>query len=146
MRIWTEHDKDTAYAPVSRILEAITTEQAGTLAAGLPHSIYQELWHLTTWQHLVISKDEEARQRWEGRQFSPDPTPPVDSDWQELVRIFMTDIEKGERMAEDTSTIDQPYFEGFTARETLEDLAVHNAYHLARIVALRQVLGIWNPA
>ena len=34
---------------------------------------------------------------------------------------------------------------GFTWRNALEQLAVHNAYHLGKIVSLRQVLGCWTP-
>jgi hypothetical protein len=32
-----------------------------------------------------------------------------------------------------------------TVREQLESLAAHNAYHLGRIVLLRQLLNIWPP-
>ena len=32
-----------------------------------------------------------------------------------------------------------------TVREQLESLAAHNAYHLGRIVLLRQLLGWWPP-
>ena len=32
-----------------------------------------------------------------------------------------------------------------TVREQLESLAAHNAYHLGRVVLLRQLLGIWPP-
>jgi uncharacterized damage-inducible protein DinB len=32
-----------------------------------------------------------------------------------------------------------------TAREQLENLAAHNAYHLGRIVLFRQLAGAWPP-
>ncbi len=34
---------------------------------------------------------------------------------------------------------------GLTMGEELNCLAVHNAYHLGKIVALRQSLGAWPP-
>jgi class 3 adenylate cyclase len=34
---------------------------------------------------------------------------------------------------------------GVTLAERLESLAVHNAYHLGKIVALRQVIDAWPP-
>jgi len=34
---------------------------------------------------------------------------------------------------------------GVTLAEELESLAVHNAYHLGKIVALRQVIDAWPP-
>jgi hypothetical protein len=33
-----------------------------------------------------------------------------------------------------------------TVREQLENAAAHNAYHMGRIVLLRQSLGVWPPA
>jgi hypothetical protein len=33
-----------------------------------------------------------------------------------------------------------------TIRDQLISLASHNAYHLGRIVVLRQLLGAWPPA
>ena len=32
-----------------------------------------------------------------------------------------------------------------TVREQLESFAAHNAYHLGRVVLLRQLMGIWPP-
>jgi len=34
---------------------------------------------------------------------------------------------------------------GVTLAERLESLAVHNAYHLGKIVTLRQVIDAWPP-
>lgn len=33
-----------------------------------------------------------------------------------------------------------------TAREQMESLAAHNAYHFGRVLLLRQMLGVWPPA
>jgi hypothetical protein len=32
---------------------------------------------------------------------------------------------------------------GMTLADTLVSLAVHNAYHFGKIVALRQMMGVW---
>ena len=34
---------------------------------------------------------------------------------------------------------------GLTLGEELNCLAVHNAYHLGKVVALRQMIGAWPP-
>ena len=34
---------------------------------------------------------------------------------------------------------------GVTMADELHSLAVHNAYHLGKIVALRQMIGAWPP-
>ncbi len=146
MRIWNMQDEDTAYAPVSHILEGLTAEHAGTPIAGLPHSIYQELWHAALRQRLILDKDEAALARWdEQSKFPASLAPESDAAWKELVTNFLADIEKGEPILADDAALDRPYFAGYTGREALEGLAVHNAYHLARIVALRQLLGVWKP-
>lgn len=146
MRIWNTQNEDTAYAPVSHILEGLTSEQAGTPVAGLPHSIYQELWHAALWQRLILDKDQAALERWDDQsKFPASPAPESDTAWRELVTSFLADIKKGEPILADVAALDQPYFAGYTGREALEGLAVHNAYHLARIVALRQLLGVWDP-
>jgi hypothetical protein len=33
---------------------------------------------------------------------------------------------------------------GETMRDVLHSLAVHNAYHMGKIVALRQIMGFWT--
>ena len=145
MKVWSDHDRDTDYAPVTRILGGLGPEQAGRMVAGLPHSLYQELWHAATWQRLTLGRDAAALARWNDHsKFPAAPAPASAAAWTDLVADFLADLQRGEVLAADTAALDRPYFDGFTARETLESLAVHNAYHLARIVALRQLLGAWE--
>jgi uncharacterized damage-inducible protein DinB len=51
------------------------------------------------------------------------------------------------RLEEQHSTLVEPGSDTgpLTLQELLTNLAVHNAYHLGRIVQLRQMLGNWPP-
>lgn len=76
-----------------------------------------------------------------------------DSQWQELVARFESglaeaaDIAGQTRLAERYSTLEEPGSGTgpLTLLELIVNLAVHNAYHLGRIVQLRQISGCWPP-
>lgn len=67
---------DGEFAERSRILADLDLEHVTTRPGAAPHSIYEELWHLTRWQHVVVYRDMEAYEEWEkNRNFLP-PSPP----------------------------------------------------------------------
>jgi hypothetical protein len=76
-----------------------------------------------------------------------------DSQWQELVAQFESglteaaDIAGQTRLAESYSTLEEPGSGTgpLTLLELIVNLAVHNAYHLGRIVQLRQISLCWPP-
>lgn len=45
---------DSAAAPPSHILEGLNDELSHRKPAGAPHSIYEELWHITFWQQVTL--------------------------------------------------------------------------------------------
>src|SRR5258708_18727500 len=45
---------DAAAAPPSRILEALPPELEHKVPPGAPHSIYEQLWHITFWQQVTL--------------------------------------------------------------------------------------------
>jgi hypothetical protein len=63
--------------------------------------------------------------------------------WQDLVAEFLA----GSEAAAALGRSPEVWTEGAGASlvENLESLAVHNAYHLGKIVALRQVIDAWPP-
>ena len=74
--------------------------------------------------------------------------------WPELCRRFLEGAEKAAAAAKDeerlTEVVRCPSRPGEAVRlmsveEQLISLAAHNAYHLGRIVVLRQLLGAWPP-
>ena len=148
----------SAFAPAKNILQAIPEssahEKPATAVGAAPRSIYEEVWHMAFWQEISLD--------WV--QGKPTPYPlhasegfPVDSSetWDDLRERFLAGTQNAAAIANDTERLDvlvacptnpernRPA--DMTVREQLESLAAHNAYHLGRIVLMRQLLGNWPP-
>jgi uncharacterized damage-inducible protein DinB len=148
----------SAFAPAKSILQAVSEssahEKPAAAAGAAPRSIYEEVWHMAFWQEISLD--------WV--QGKPTPYPvhasegfPVDASepWDDLRERFLAGTQNAAAIANDTERLDvlvacptnpernRPA--DMTVREQLESLAAHNAYHLGRVVLLRQLLGIWPP-
>lgn len=154
--------RDGATAAPAQILEGLSDDLSHRKPQGAPHSIYEELWHITFWQQITLD--------WIGGIETPFPASPRDGFptvldaereyWEQLCARFFQANEDAAAAARGESRIDQsrlnepircPSRPGepvriMTVREQLENLAAHNAYHFGRIVLLRQLLGAWPPA
>jgi uncharacterized damage-inducible protein DinB len=144
---------DSAFAPAKTILQALLEEAAHAKPAEtVPHSIYGEVWHMAFWQEISLD--------WV--QGKPTPVPEhaaggfpsnTSEAWDSLRVRFLSGAQNAAAIANDTDgletlvacpTIGAPE-RTMTIREQLESLAAHNAYHLGRIVLLRQLLNNWPP-
>lgn len=147
---------DSAFAPPKNVLQALPDQAADarpqTALGSAPHSIYDEVWHMAYWQDISLD--------WV--QGKPTPVPehaaggfPSDTleSWNNLRDRFLAGTQNAAAIANDTErleivvscpTIGAPE-RTMTVREQLESLAAHNAYHLGRIVLMRQLLGNWPP-
>ena len=147
--VWSFLFLNGEFAPRAYILQGLTLQQVGVRPPGALHSIYEELWHTALWQQIVLERDAEAIKSWENDDlFPPSPTPDDEAAWQSLVNSFLVSSERAVELAQDRAWLDTEEGTenpGFTWRNALEQLAVHNAYHLGKIVLLRQLLGCWNP-
>ena len=132
---WKHLFIDGEFMSRARLLSGLTVEQVSIRQPGLPHSIYDELWHTTKWQSVVVQCDDAVEAAWidSGENFPSEA--PVDArEWEDLVREFLAGSETAVQLGRSPDH-----------SERLESLAVHNAYHLGKIVALRQVIGAWPP-
>ncbi|WP_164473426.1 DinB family protein [Deinococcus psychrotolerans] len=147
--VWSFLFLNGEFAPRQYILDGLTSEQVGVRPAENVHSIYEELWHTALWQQIVLEQDAEAIKRWEQNELlPPSPAPEDEAAWQELVASFLTSSQRAVELAKNGAwleTEEESSNPGFTWRNALEQLAVHNAYHLGKIVLLRQLLGCWTP-
>lgn len=145
MSKWEHFFQDGEFIPRARLLSGLTFEQVNARPPGLTHSIYEELWHTAKWQSIVVQRDGPAATAWvEGGAQFPTAAPDSERMWTDLVSEFLT----GSQQATEWGRSPEALVEvrpGVTLADRLGSLAVHNAYHLGKIVALRQILGAWPP-
>jgi len=145
MAPWEHLFIDGEFMSRARLLSGLTLEQVSARPRGLPHTIYEELWHTTKWQSIVVQCDEQAAAAWiDGGQDFPAEAPGNERMWEDLVREFLAGSRKAVELAGSPALMEE-VSPGVTLAERLESLAVHNAYHLGKIVALRQVIDAWPP-
>jgi uncharacterized damage-inducible protein DinB len=148
-----------AAAP-SHILEGLTDDLAHRELPNVPHTIYAELWHLTFWQQITLD--------WIAGIETPYPSQPSDGfpkktpssnsteeSWEQLRQRFLSGVDQAAAAAQNTARLDDPIrcpsrpgtpTRVMSVRDQLISLAAHNAYHLGRIVVLRQIFQSWPPA
>lgn len=148
-------------ASPSRILDGLASPQTSDALthqkpAGAPHSIYEELWHVVFWQQITLD--------WISGLETPYPKSSLDGfptvhdmeteSFNALCQRFSDGLKTAVEAANDPSMHDRevrcPSRPGqptrtMTVLEQLQNLAAHNAYHLGRIVMLRQLLAVWPP-
>ncbi len=140
-------------APPSHVLEAVDEKTAHRRHTGAPHSIYEEVWHLAYWQQLSLD--------WIAGKPTPYPAHasdgfPTSSDegWPLLRERFLSGAEQAAQIAGKADQLEIPVLclsrdpdapRTMPVREQIEGIAAHNAYHLGRIVLLRQLSGVWPP-
>jgi uncharacterized damage-inducible protein DinB len=157
-------------ASPAHILEGVTDDLAHRELPNVPHTIYAELWHLAFWQQITLdwiagtetpypekpsdgfpkkthteSSHKSSQESWEESS---------QESWEQLRQRFLRGAEQAAAAAQDTTRLDHPVrcpsrpgapTRIMSVRDQLLSLAAHNAYHLGRIVVLRQLLQAWPP-
>ena len=143
---WEHLFIDGEFMSRARLLSGLTVEQVSVRPPGLPHTIYEELWHTAMWQSIVVQRDEPAAAALsDGGQNFPSEPPGNQRVWDDLVSEFLAGSEVAVELGRSPERLMEEVSPGVTLAESLESLAVHNAYHLGKIVALRQVIDAWPP-
>ena len=146
MNIWEHLFLTGEFSARARLLSGLTLEQVTLRPDGAPHSIYDELWHAATWQRIVVERDGAARDALlRGGENYPSAAPEHEQQWHDLVRQFLEGAQAAVSWAQAPERLAVEWEPGVTMADELHSLAVHNAYHLGKIVALRQRIGAWPP-
>jgi hypothetical protein len=136
------------FAPVHHILEELPFERVGERPPRMPHSIFEELWHIDFWQRyfLAQARGEHPEQHiGEDDDWPSEQAPHDTGEWGELLERLRLGLDEAAGVAADAEVLDRALGEDRTVRGVMESLVVHNSYHLARVVALRQLQGLWPP-
>ncbi len=124
----------------AHLLSGLTLEQVTLCPDGASHSIYEELWHVVAYQQSVIAQGDPAGDRY------PRVAPEHEREWHDLVRVLLDGARAAAAMGQTPERLALEVEPGVTMADELNSVAVHNAYHLGKIVALRQRIGAWPPS
>ena len=127
------------YFPRKDLLSGLTLEQVNLRPAGASHSIYEELWHAAGYQRSVVEGVPATGD------YYPSAAPEYEQQWHDLVKEFLQSAQAAVALAEEPDRLAMEVEPGVTMADELNSVAVHNAYHLGKIVALRQRIGAWPP-
>jgi len=147
---------DAAAAAPEAIVAALPEAAAHRRIEGVPRTIYEELWHIAFWQQISVDWISGIETPYP--EHAPNGFPTSDDvaieSWEKLRKRFLLTLREAGDAACDVSRLDLlvrcPSSPGrpvrtMTIREQLVNLSAHNAYHLGRIVLMRQMLGLWPP-
>jgi hypothetical protein len=123
----------------AHLLSGLTLEQVTLCPDGASHSIYEELWHVVGYQQSVVAGGDPDGDRY------PRTVPEHEDQWHDLVRVFLDGARAAAAMGQTPERLALEIEPGVTMEDELHSVAVHNAYHLGKIVALRQRIGAWPP-
>ena len=141
-------------ASPERILQAIDENIARRRAEGAPRTIFEEVWHLAFWQEISLKWMNGEAAAYPEHAAEGFPAEDNAEPWETLKERFLRGTEQAAEMAGDpprlAAMVICPTRPGDDSRlcpalDQMISLAGHNAYHLGRIVLLRQIFGCWPP-
>ena len=141
---------ERGHIPITRALNDITAELAGTTTAGAPYTIYQLLKHMSYWQVFLLTYLEGGKPELPSHVMDSWPTsdcPASEEDWEAIIQSFLQGVDRACEIAR-TSQLDETLekFPTETKAGILRNIASHNSYHLGEIILLRRMNGDWPPS
>jgi uncharacterized damage-inducible protein DinB len=147
---------ESAHTAPAAILEGLDEGLAHRVVEDVPHTIYQELWHIAFWQQISLEWIDGIETPFPVHAAAgfPAENDVAAEDWSQLRQRFLRAAQRAADIARDESMLERqircPSRPGspvrtMRVREQLESMVAHNAYHLGRIVLLRQLAGAWPP-
>lgn len=140
----------------ANIIEGVSEALAHRRVPGAAHTLYEELWHIAFWQEISlnwisgVNTPFPERPEWA----FPDEAQSTAEAWDAVRERFLRTAQQAAAVAGDAAQLDAaiqcPSRPGepartMSVRDQLISMAAHNAYHLGRMVLLRQMLGAWPP-
>lgn len=137
-----------AHVTAEAALDGIPTDRINERVDGLPHSLWDLVYHLWFTQHdiLVFTLRADApAHAWPDAYWpATDGTP---ESWADTSQAFLTDRDRLVGLAEEGDlTTEFDHAPGYTLLREVLLAADHTSHHLGQVVALRRQLGLWPLA
>jgi hypothetical protein len=138
-----------AHVKFDQVISGIPARLRGSKVAGIPHSPWMLLEHMRIAQSdiLEFSRDRKhVSPEWPEGYWPESEAPPSAASWTGSVKKFRADLQAMANLVKNPKTdlfAKIPWGDGQTIMREALLIADHNAYHLAQLVDIRRLLGIW---
>jgi DinB superfamily len=141
-------DWQDAHPNFDSAIEGIPEELRGVQPKGMPYSLWQLLEHLRLCQLDILDfcRNPNYKEPNFPDDLWPQTSEPPNADaWKKSVAGYRKDREELKQLASDIDLFAKiPHGSGQTYLREILLVADHNAYHVADLVAVRRLLGIWQ--
>ncbi len=138
----------STHAGFDEALKNLPANLRGVKPDRLPYSIWQLVEHIriAQWDMLEFSKHEKHRSpKWPDEYWVKETAPKDEATWQKSIRQIYDDREEFiELLSEEDIYKAIPHGDGQSILREALQIADHNAYHIAEIIVIRRLLGVWR--
>ncbi len=141
-----------AHATLAQALEGLPVEMRGIRPDGAAHSVWEVMEHLriSQWDIVEFTRDPAHRSpKWPEGYWPSQVAPPTEAAWDATLEEFDRELDAMKKLLADPnrSLFDQVAHPEAKPVHTLAReamvLAVHNGYHIAELIIVRRLLGVW---
>lgn len=143
-------DGGHAHATFDQVIADFPAKFRGEIPRDLPHSGWMLLEHIriAQWDILDFSRNRDYKGlKWPAEYWPKKPGPANAVDWEKSIQSFHHDLNAMKKLVTDPKTdlfAKLPWGEGQTVLREAMLLADHTGHHLAQIIDVRRLLGIWK--
>lgn len=137
-----------AHVNLNDVTKDIPFNLLGERPYGLPYSIWQLVEHIriAQWDMLEFSKNGlHESPKWPDEYWPTEPAPETEDQWKASLESINKDIKEFIELISQSDLYEPiPHGSGQNILREAFQIADHNAYHVAELVVLRRLLGIWK--
>jgi hypothetical protein len=143
-------DGRQAHAAFDDVVDKFPAKLQGTIPPGLPHSGWMLLEHLRFTQNDILDFSRNPKYKaakWPDDYWPKSPAPPSATAWEKSVKAFNRDLNAMKKLVSNPKTdlfATIPWGDGQTILREAMLMADHTSHHLAQLIDVRRVLGIWK--
>ena len=143
-------DGAQAHATFDNVIENFPAKSRGEIPKGLPHSAWMLLEHIRISQQDILDFSRNPKYKplkWPDNYWPKSASPPDAKAWDKSVKSFHEDLDAMKELVRDAKTdlfAQIPRGEGQTILREALLLADHNSHHLAQLIDVRRLLGVWK--
>jgi len=143
-------DGGQAHAAFDDVIADFPAGKREEIPKGMPHSGWMLLEHLRIAQHDILEFSRNPKYKapkWPDDYWPKRAQPASDAAWEKSVKAFRADLSAMKKLVSDPKTdlfARIPWGDGQTILREAMLIADHNSHHLAQLIDVRRLLGIWK--